>query len=109
MIGDFFTKPLQGAKFRRFRNIIMNCDYDELGPVNPNDGLNITMRLPSMKHEPSRTNGSSGSQECVGGDSEWKLVESTKNTKRDKYIAKSRGLKGVTHKVVYRRNIVAAE
>ena len=33
MIGDFFTKPLGGAKFRRFRNIIMNCSYDEHGPV----------------------------------------------------------------------------
>jgi hypothetical protein len=33
MIGDFFTKPLNGAKFRRFRNIIMNCDVDEYGPV----------------------------------------------------------------------------
>ena len=33
MIGDFFTKPLGGAKFRRFRNIIMNCDVDDYGPV----------------------------------------------------------------------------
>jgi len=33
MIGDFFTKPLQGAKFRRFRNIIMNITHDEYGPV----------------------------------------------------------------------------
>ena len=33
MIGDFFTKPLGGAKFRRFRNIIMNITYDEYGPV----------------------------------------------------------------------------
>ncbi len=33
MIGDFFTKPLGGAKFRRFRNIILNCNFDEHGPV----------------------------------------------------------------------------
>ncbi len=33
MVGDFFTKPLGGAKFRRFRNIIMNCARDEHGPV----------------------------------------------------------------------------
>ena len=33
MIGDFFTKPLGGAKFRRFRNIILNCSVDEHGPV----------------------------------------------------------------------------
>ena len=24
MVGDFFTKPLQGAQFRKFRNIILN-------------------------------------------------------------------------------------
>ena len=24
MIADYFTKPLQGAKFLKFRNIIMN-------------------------------------------------------------------------------------
>ena len=34
MIGDFFTKPLGGAKFRRFRNIIMNISHDEYGDVN---------------------------------------------------------------------------
>ena len=33
MIGDFFTKPLGGAKFRRFRNIIMNISHDDNGPV----------------------------------------------------------------------------
>ncbi len=33
MIGDFFTKPLGGAKFRRFCNIIMNCSHDDYGPV----------------------------------------------------------------------------
>jgi hypothetical protein len=33
MIGDFFTKPLGGAKFRRFRNIIMNISHDEYGDV----------------------------------------------------------------------------
>ena len=33
IIGDFFTKPLGGAKFRRFWNIIMNCSYNEHGPV----------------------------------------------------------------------------
>ena len=33
MIGYFFTKPLGSAKFRRFRNIIMNCSFDDHGPV----------------------------------------------------------------------------
>jgi hypothetical protein len=26
MIGDFHTKPLQGEKFRKFRNAILGCD-----------------------------------------------------------------------------------
>ena len=33
MIGDFVTKPFWGAKFRRFRNSIMNISHDEYGPV----------------------------------------------------------------------------
>ena len=33
IIGDFFPKPLGGAKFRRFCNIIMNIRYDEYRPV----------------------------------------------------------------------------
>ena len=33
MIGDFFTKPLGGNKFRRFCNIIMNCECDDYGVV----------------------------------------------------------------------------
>ena len=33
MIGDFFTTPVGGAKFRQFCNIIMNISHDEYGPV----------------------------------------------------------------------------
>ena len=33
MIDDFFTKPVRGAKFCRFLNIIMNIIHDEYGPV----------------------------------------------------------------------------
>ena len=63
MIGDFFTKPLQGSKFRKFRNIVMNCEYDEFGPVDPNDGLNI--KLPFKSTKPALDKNGSGSQECV--------------------------------------------
>jgi len=41
MIGDFFTKPLGGAKFRRFRNIIMNISHDEYGDVNVDELMAI--------------------------------------------------------------------
>ncbi len=27
MVGDFHTKPLQGEKFRKFRNAILRCEY----------------------------------------------------------------------------------
>ena len=41
MIGDFFTKPLGGAKFRRFRNIVMNISHDEYGPVDYDELMTI--------------------------------------------------------------------
>ena len=27
MLADYFTKPLQGATFRKFRDAIMNCQF----------------------------------------------------------------------------------
>ena len=36
MVSDFFTKPLQGSQFRRFRNFILNIDHDG-GPVGPQE------------------------------------------------------------------------
>ena len=33
MIGNFFTKPVGGARFRHFRNIIMHVSHDKYGPV----------------------------------------------------------------------------
>ena len=73
MIGDFFTKPLQGSKFRRFRNIIMNCSYDEYGPVNMDKILIPTasnkqenMDDDSNAHSKNRDKKRVESQECVG-------------------------------------------
>jgi hypothetical protein len=72
MIGDFFTKPLGGAKFRRLRNIIMNCSPDDYGDVNM-DALmtehHVKSEHANMKgNEPVTSGGTmtSGSQECVG-------------------------------------------
>ena len=42
MLADYFTKPLQGSLFRKFRNLILN--------VSPKDELNVGL----------------GQQECVG-------------------------------------------
>ena len=79
MIGDFFTKPLGGRKFRRFRNIIMNCSKDKFGAVNVNELTAIhnakmmgkvkvekTSDDPSIPSERHKHEGILGSQECVG-------------------------------------------
>jgi len=72
MIGDFFTKPLGGTKFRRFRNIIMNCRYDDFGPVNIDAIMaehreNIALAdTRNSESTVSRTLRTVGSQECVG-------------------------------------------
>ena len=34
MTGDFFTKPLQGAQFIKFRKEILNLEYDDLSMYN---------------------------------------------------------------------------
>ena len=91
MIGDFFTKPLGGAKFRRFRNIIMNCDHDEFGAVNM-DELMAEHEKRIMTHgrlgqnEPTvPKTGTAGSQECVGARSNhmWAAVRvAHKNNKK---------------------------
>ena len=73
MIGDFFTKPLGGARFRRMRNIIMNCDHDDFGPVNMDelmaehnkrtcDRCNVSDDEPTI----SKTSDTVGSQEVLG-------------------------------------------
>ena len=75
MIGDFFTKPLQGAKFRRFRNIIMNITEDENGPVDIDEIMEIhykkmEARLEHTGIEPKDKKCDASltevSQECVG-------------------------------------------
>jgi len=72
IIGDFFTKPLGGNKVRRFRNIIMNCDRDDYGPVDVDeimkdhyqrigDARDVNNDEPAV----SRTTETAASQECV--------------------------------------------
>ena len=90
MIGDFFTKPLGGAKFRRFRNIIMNISHDEYGDVNVDELMAIHLakmqrRFDMMARDDSSSDlgdectssadvskvsaGDGPSQECVGSGS----------------------------------------
>ena len=51
MVADYFTKPLQGSKFRKFRNFIMNRDDASID------------RTIHPSHESHHKN---GMQECVG-------------------------------------------
>jgi hypothetical protein len=73
MIGDFFTKPLGGAKFRRFRNIIiiMNISHDEHGPVDVDELTAIHYEKMKVRIGESKPMQSidPGSQECVGNHS----------------------------------------
>lgn len=87
MIGDFFTKPLGGAKFRRFRNIIMNCDLDDFGKVDMEALLREHQQkigAHDEKHlEPSLVSKEmSGSQECVGKVPERQWAEIVKSSKK---------------------------
>ena len=77
MIGDFFTKPLGGAKFRRFRNIIMNLDHDEHGPVVMDELMEI--------HHAKMMKRLNALGEYVG---EEDTSESTLITKKNKVITK---------------------
>jgi len=77
MIADFFTKPLSGAKFRRFRNIIMNVSHDEYGPVEydeltaahyakMNKRVDANDNVNASANRTVETNADEDSQECVG-------------------------------------------
>ena len=68
MIGDFYTKPLQGAQFRKLRAFVMNC------PENP-----IPDELPEEETGKSRP---PPTQECVGPDT--KTAVETGSTKLKK-------------------------
>ena len=102
MIGDFFPKPLGGAKFRRFRNIIMNLDHDEHGPVVMDELMEIhhdkmMRRLNALGEyigeedtsEPTvdTKKNKVGSQECVEdrvkrSNSTWAMVRAAHKSKR---------------------------
>ena len=50
MLADYFTKPLQGATFRKFRDAIMNCHFVR-PDVHPSDHRSVL--------EPERMNAQS--------------------------------------------------
>lgn len=94
MIGDFFTKPLGGAKFRRFRNIIMNISHDEYGPVDVDELMSIHQAkiLKRIEFKDNANDESSDvidatshpddSQECVGAGTQRSVVSPRKANER---------------------------
>ena len=57
MISDFFTKPLQGSKFRKFLEFILNIDHDDR-PVGPQECVGTSSVTTESQVEPD------GSQVC---------------------------------------------
>ena len=52
MLADYFTKPLEGATFRKFRDAIMNCDFAR-SDVHPSDHRSVLE--PKRANEQSHT------------------------------------------------------
>ena len=52
MLADYFTKPLQGATFRKCRDAIMNCDFAR-SDVHPIDHRSVLD--PKRANEQSHT------------------------------------------------------
>ena len=44
MLADYFTKPLQGATFHKFRDTIMNCQFVR-SDVSPSDHRSVLERM----------------------------------------------------------------
>ena len=51
MIGDYFTKALQGSQFRRFRNIIIGIHEDDIPAYNASGGYFLEERKLKLKKE----------------------------------------------------------
>jgi Reverse transcriptase (RNA-dependent DNA polymerase) len=74
MIGDFFTKPLQGAQFTKFRDEIMN--------VNSTTYIEESQNCRSvLNNVVDRMTGHSETESVHGTDTGWKTVESKQEIK----------------------------
>ena len=58
MISDFFTKPLQGSQFRKFRAFILNIDHDAR-PVGPQECVGTSSATRESRVESDEPNDSS--------------------------------------------------
>ena len=62
LIADFYTKPLQGSLFIRFRKIILNLDDDVLGS-------NLVTKDRKINRKPKSKTKPETSQKCVENNS----------------------------------------
>jgi hypothetical protein len=117
------TKPLGGAKFLRFRNIIMNCSQDDYGPVDM-DALmaahhrtikqDVKTSVTNEPNDPENTrHRTTGSQECVGMQISgmWAAIRVTqKNQKTCRHTDTHGGCKRhIRAEVVCTHDVIAAE
>ena len=51
MIGDYFTKALQGSQFRRFRNIVLGIHEDDIPAYNASGRALLEEQKPKLKKE----------------------------------------------------------
>jgi hypothetical protein len=76
MIADFFTKPLQGTLFQKFRNFIMNIDPSAIGPRDQRSVLrNKEVPGAEIRH---RTDVSALSTKALASPNPWNLVRRRK-------------------------------
>ena len=70
MIANFYTKRLNGSKFRKFRNLIMNCDNDVDDDMSTPSYVRTAVIPKTMLNDPHKgptyKDALVGSQECVG-------------------------------------------
>ena len=51
MIGDYFTRALQGSRFRRFRNIVIGIHEDDIPAYNTSGRALLEERKIKLKKE----------------------------------------------------------
>ena len=72
MIGDYFTKALQGSQFRQFCNIVLGIHEDDIPSYNASGRAlleELKLKLKKQKEESQETSKLSGDmadKECVG-------------------------------------------
>ena len=59
MVGDFYTKPLQGALFRKFRDFIMNSDPSTTSSLDRRSVLGNDLKDPTVTQNKTQSVGSS--------------------------------------------------